>query len=156
MQHEVLDTLDRLTGLDDQQAYNRWIRAYRLIKTDELKQHLWALNRLLFPNGEGVHYASKPGVVQHNNWIMRAVDKRIRMKQHGLHPYNKDATDAKVKQFLASNPDEKTLLHHDSLLVCDECTACKNFHPALPPLREKYPGPITVASIAPYEGAATL
>jgi hypothetical protein len=156
MQHEVLDVFDRLDHLDDQQAYNHWIRAYRLLKDPELRRHLWSLNRQLFPNGEGIHYASKQGVIQHNNWIMKAVDKRIRQKQHGLHPYNKDATDAKVKEFMTTNPDEQKLLHHDSLLVCDECTVCKDYHPALKPLREKYPGPITVADIAPYEGTGWI
>jgi len=156
MQHEVLDVFDRLDHLDDQQAYNRWIKAYRMMRDRELRQHLFPLNRLLFPNGEGIHYASKSGVIQHNNWIMKAEDKRTRQRAHGLYPYNKQETDAKVAQFMANQPDAEKLMNHDSLLVCNECETCKTMTPTLPALRAKFPGPLTVTDIGPYAGTGFI
>jgi hypothetical protein len=143
--HETMELYDRLVRMPDQEAYNRWILAYRLLRAPELRQHLFPLSRTLFPNGEGAHYGSAQGVIQHCNWVESAEKKRSRMREKGLWIYNKQETDSRLQQ-----AQSKTTT--DSLLQCTECEACKRMQPSAPPLRKQWPGELTVTDLGPYRG----
>ena len=155
MQHEVLDIYDGLVNLDDQQAYNRWVRAYRHLRDAELKQRLFPLSRQLFPNGQGDHYGLPEGVIQHNNWML-GEGKRARQREKGFYLYNSTLTDLKVAEFLATQPDTPTMQSHSPLLVCNECVVCQSMTPSALPLRDHFPGPLKTSNFTLYAGDAPL
>ena len=145
MQHELLDVYDSHDGADDQVSFNLWVKAYRSLRPKELKEDLFTLNRALFPNGQGDHYASASGVIQHNNYLVGVEAKRTRQKEKGLALYNADSTNAKLAEAKASQSPPST-----SSLVCDECVACQSMKPSAPPLRDHFPGPLKTTDFTPY------
>ena len=150
MQHEVLDILDRNAegDWDDQVAYNKWIKGYRQLAEPEVKSNLFAFNRIMFPIGND--YGSPGGVIQHNNWLVTAAQKRERQRDKGFYLYNQTATAERMAAFLATSPDAATLSNHSSLLVCERCVVCEGMNPEMRPLRASYPGPIIVDDVSSY------
>ena len=136
MQVEVLTALQQKPEIDDQKVYNEWIRWHRYQAPDILPQYIFPLKRSLYPNGQ--RYGLEGAIIQHNNFLYTAGDKRKRVVEQQMLIYHEEATTAQGQ------------------LVCNDCVVCKNQTPSAPPLRARWPGPLMVADFTPYTDDAPI
>lgn len=154
MQSQVIAGMLNRPELDDQTIYNEWIHYHRTIGKSTMDRHLFPLNSELFPNGQrfGVHH----GVIQHNNWVQGADNKREKAKRLFLWLHNANQTDEAVNEFLAKNQvketDQSIKYRSGSLLQCDACRTCFMFEPNKPKLRNTWPGPLLNSTFDYYRG----
>ena len=162
MEIAVLMGIRRNKDKDDQEVFNKWIMYHRIQMPEVIEQQLFPLDRILFPIGKD--YGQLNGVVQHNNWMNGAPQKRERQREHGLFLFNHTATNTSVVEWLAGEAgkgvnvtgvkyvvgEEKAVvaLSHpewratttSELLQCDVCVACNAMKPPVEPLRTAWPG----------------
>jgi len=165
MQMEVLAGISANPLIDDQEVYNKWIAYHRLITPEILNSQLFPLDYELFPIGK--QYGSPTAVIQHNNWLFGANDKRQRQIKWGLLLYNQTKTEQKKAEYQellkkqsdsnSTSPPPPRLNYpsHPSLLVCEYCVACESMKPKLPPLRATWPGPLIITNFTGYRGPDT-
>ena len=171
MQSDVLYAMAQHPDMDDQVAYSVWM-AYQLYVTAEaeLRQHVFPLNRQLFPIGQ--QFGSADAVLWHNNWLTTADEKRDRMRDKNLYLYQETETRAATSAYVSQLPAEATSVDETgkrlpvwralngggvvatppttSLLVCAVCAACVGLTPAVAPLRATYPGPLLTDNFTDY------
>ena len=177
METQVALGVRRNPQWDDQVIFNKWIDFHRMYMPAVMEQQLFPLDRTLFPIGKD--YGAKGAVVQHNNWMFSAGEKRERQRAHGLYLFNHNATLQAVEawkrgkrqqgvnvssvQFtVASDAAAKTridltLLRGEwlldgSLLQCDACAACDKSTVAVSPLRTTWPGKLLRESFNESDG----
>ena len=148
-----------------------------------LNQQLFPLDRVLFPIGK--EYGAAGAVVQHNNWVFGANEKRERQHQYGLFLFNHSLTKAAVDEWIeavqakgfnmtsvqfaigttagADAAINRTALQGEwvadgALLKCEVCVACDNLTAAVAPLRHSWPGKLLRDSFKAgdgYQGPST-
>ena len=144
----------------------RRITYHRLYMPDVIEQQVFPLDRALFPIGK--EYGQPGAVVQHNNWVFGAEEKRQRQRDHGLYLFNHTSTNRSVAGWLATQQAQGVNVTglryavgakeaaaavdittssprpdwgtHGELLQCDVCVACANMPAAVAPLRTSWPG----------------
>ena len=155
------------------------ITYHRIYMPDVIEQQLFPLDRTLFPIGK--EYGQEGAVVQHNNWVFGADEKRQRQREHGLYLFNSSATEAAVQHWVeaqqargvnttglrftigvkdaeqptAASPAPSTVREwpvDGALLQCEACPACDSRQPAQLPLRITWPGRSVLRMYQPGDG----
>ena len=153
------------------------ITYHRIYMPNVLSEQLFPLDRTLFPIGKD--YGQAGAVVQHNNWLNGADEKRRRQHAHGLFLFNSTLTAAAVEGWIAAEvakgvnltnirytigtnvnaeavfdlvPLRDEWVHDGALLQCDVCVACDNMTAAVPPLRNTWPGKLLRDTFKPEDG----
>lgn len=158
MQTQVIAGMINFPKFDDQKIYNEWIRYHRFVVKETIDNQLFALDMQLFPNGK--NFGNFSAVIQHNNWILGTMAKMQRTARWGLWLYDQTHSDEAIQQYLLTSnstgkSDVKHLYQPNKLLQCTVCEVCGNYVPAVPKLRDTFPGPLLTSNFEPYRGVLT-